>query len=108
MRGKAEGCGVETKTAAAVRCPPQRPGLAAGRSPGSQAHPLGMLPRSPSHACAQWRWDRSGLAYRCGGSAGIGTCCAPSILRSRTACNTPSPASRFTCVTAGTCGGAQS
>jgi len=87
--------------------PAATPGLATGRSPGSQAHREDAAPiafpclRTVAH-------DRSGLAYRCGGSAGIGRDACRRSLRSRTACVTSSPASRFTCVTAGTCGGAQS
>jgi len=30
-----------------------------------------MPVRSPSRAWAQWHWERTWLAYRCGGSAGI-------------------------------------
>jgi len=51
--------------------------LAQGRYPGSQDD----LP--PSHACAQWPIGKSTLAYRCGGSTGIGV-------------NASSPVSRLT------------
>jgi len=49
----------------------------AGREPPAQAglrarkwHRT-MPVRSPSRAWAQWHWERTWPAYRCGGSAGI-------------------------------------
>lgn len=38
---------------------------------------LASLDLPPSHDCSQWHTDKSALAYRCGGSTGIGSIPSP-------------------------------
>ena len=80
--------GKQNMNEAAVRYCPDAPPAASpvlllpGRSPGSQVLICRLPMKSPSHISwggdrSQWHTGKSALAYRCGGSTGIGLIPSP-------------------------------